>query len=84
VQPLQQLEGGVIPSQGWVYAAWALGEDKVGVLECGRGETTLQSEDIIRTIIIETRPLKLLRGLLEVLVHFINGAIERDGACEFP
>ena len=75
MQPLQQLEGGVIPSQGWVFAAWALGEDKVGVLECGRGETTLKSEDIIRTIIIDTRPLELLRRLLKVLVHFIDGAV---------
>ena len=84
MQPLLNLEGGVVPSQGGIYAALALAELEVGVLECGRGEPTLQAKNVIRTIEIEVRPLELLRCLLVVLVHHINGAVEREGACEFP
>ena len=84
MQPLLNLEGGVFPIKGGIYAALALAELEVGVLECGRGEPTLQAKDVIRTIKIEVSPLELLRCLLVVLVHHINGAVEREVACEFP
>ncbi len=59
-------------------------ELEVGVLECGRGEATLQAKNVIRTVKIEVRPLELLRCLLVVLAHLINSAVEREVAREFP
>ena len=84
MQPLNNFEGRIVPIQGRIYTALALAELEVGVLECGRGEATLQAKNVIQTIKIEVRPLKLLRCLLVVLAHLINRAVEREIARKFP